>query len=172
MELVDIYTADRALTGVQKVRGASLGRGEYRLIVFTVIYNRRGELLLTLRAPEKRMYPNLWGNTGGAVQAGETSWQAIAREVWEETGIRAAEEEFELFLSDRKPERHLFTDLYFLRADAPATQLTMQPGETVAAMWVTPARMEQMIAAGQVAAPDAVRWPEVAPALLRRMKQQ
>lgn len=170
MEFVDVYNADKIPTGIRRARSAAMRAGEYRLIAFAVIYNRRGEMLLTLRAPEKRLYPNRWGNTGGAVQAGETSLQAIVREVREETGIRAAASEFELFLSDCRPERHSFTDLYFLEKEIPLQQLTMQPGETVDAMWVTVPQMERMIAAGQIAAPDAERWPEICPALERRMR--
>ena len=58
------------------------------------VYDGRGHLLLTRRAREKS-FAGTWENSGGAVKAGETSRQAIARELYEETGIQAEPEEFE-----------------------------------------------------------------------------
>ena len=62
---------------------------------------------LTKRAPEKKSFPNTWENSGGSAWAGESSRQAIARELYEETGIRAREEAFLLLESDRGEEAFL-----------------------------------------------------------------
>lgn len=161
IEYLDVYDNQKRPTGKTRLRDGKLACDEYQLIAFAVIVNSQGEVLLTLRAPEKQHYPNFWGNTGGAVQAGETSRQAIVREVWEETGIRAQPSDFTLLDTYENPVRHTFTDVYLLIRDVPVQQLTLQPGETVAAQWVSMDAMEQMMA--QIAKPDADRWPELKP---------
>ena len=89
MELWDVYDARRQLTGRTHRRGVPMQPGDYHLIVFVWIFNSAGQLLLTKRSPEKESYPNLWETTGGAVIAGETSREAIVRELREETGLSA-----------------------------------------------------------------------------------
>lgn len=159
MELWDVYDAERRPLHRTHVRGVPMPKGEYHLVVFVWVFNSRGELLLTKRAPEKKHYPNLWECTGGAAQAGETSLQAIRRELFEETGIRAEEREFHLL--DSFCEWSAFCDIYFLHRDAALSELVMQPGETCGARWETLEALKQMIAAGQIAAPDARRFRQL-----------
>lgn len=52
--------------------------GDYGLLAVCWIYDGHGKLLLTRRAREKT-YAGTWENSGGAVQAGEDSRQAVAR---------------------------------------------------------------------------------------------
>lgn len=161
MEWIDVYDSRHLPTGRVKSRGSKFSSGEFRLHVFTVIQNSQGQVLLTLRDAAKETYPNLWGHTGGAVRAGETSLQAIAREVQEETGIDAALEEF-IFLCTRcNPDWHSLTDLYLLRRDVPRSQIVLQAGETADARWVSFQQLEDMMRCGQLAAPDAGRWHQL-----------
>ena len=95
MEFNDIYDENRQRTGRIHQRGTRWNPGEFGLVVCVWVYDGRGHLLLTRRA-EGKSFAGTWENSGGAAQAGETSRQAIVRELFEETGIRAAEEEFEL----------------------------------------------------------------------------
>ena len=55
---------------------------------------RDGKTLLGLRAADKKTCPNRWDTVGGSVKKGETSAEALRREVKEEIGIsvRMAEE--------------------------------------------------------------------------------
>jgi 8-oxo-dGTP diphosphatase len=48
---------------------------------------RDGQILLGLRSPQRRLYPNLWDVLGGRVEPGETLTQALRRELSEELGI-------------------------------------------------------------------------------------
>lgn len=75
--------------------------------------------------------------------AGETSLQAITRELREETGIVAAAEEFRLLSSARDRSAHY--DFYCLRRSSD-TPVTLQPGETDAYQWVTFRQVHDMIA--------------------------
>ncbi len=142
MEYNDIYDKDRNPTGRVHVRGTRWKPGEYGLVVCVWVYDGKGKLLLTRRAPEKT-HPGTWENSGGAAKAGETSRQAIARELWEETGIRAGEEEFELLGSGLDGCTHY--DYYCIRRDTPLSQIVLLPGETDAAQWVTFEQVKELI---------------------------
>ncbi len=112
------------------------------------VTNHKGELLLTLRAPEKEQYPNLWENQGGSVLAGEDSLSAAQRELYEETGIWIETSSFSLLGTSL--EKTAMVDIYAVQTDISAEDVRLQPGETVAAKWVTPRQLEEMAAAGQM----------------------
>ena len=134
MELNDIFDENRNPTGRVHTRGTPWGPGEYGLVVCVWVYDGRGRLLLTRRAKGKS-FCGTWENSGGAAKAGETSRAAIARELFEETGIRAEEDEFELLLSER--EHNIFYDHYCLRRRVRIRDIVLQPGETDGVMWAS-----------------------------------
>ena len=147
MELNDIYDKDRNLTGRVHRRGTPWKKGEYGLVVCVWVYDGRGNILLTRRAPEKS-FAGTWENSGGAAQAGEDSLQAITRELREETGIGAEAGEFELLSTGR--DRNCFYDFYCLKREIPLEQITLQPGETDAVQWASFEKVRQMIRDGQI----------------------
>lgn len=51
---------------------------------------REGRFLLTSR-PQGKVYAGHWEFPGGKLEAGETMHEALARELWEELGIRIGE---------------------------------------------------------------------------------
>ena len=109
----------------------------------------------------------MWGHTGGAVQAGENSRQAIVREVFEETGIRAKQEEFVFLWTDVNHAHCSFTDLYLLHTDTLLENIRLQPGETVDARWVTFAEFEELMAHNAIAPPDTARWEQIKAAITK-----
>ena len=147
MELNDIYDKDRNRTGRMHRRGTPWRKGEYGLVVCVWVYDGNGKLLLTRRAPGKS-FAGTWENSGGAAQAGETSLQAITRELYEETGIQAAPEEFVLLCTDR--DRSTFYDFYCLHRDSARTIVKLQPGETDDYRWVTFEQVHNMIEMKQI----------------------
>ncbi len=142
MEWNDIYDAQGNLTGRRHRRGTAWRSGEYGLVVCVWVYDGNGKILLTRRAPGKS-FAGTWENSGGAAKAGETSRQAIARELQEETGIRAGEEEFEFLRRVR--DRNTFYDHYCLRRDTPLAQIVLLPGETDGVQWVSFDEIHEMI---------------------------
>ena len=142
MEYNDIYDRNRRRTGRLHVRGTRWRRGEYGLIVCVWVYDGKGKILLTKRAPEKS-FPGTWENSGGAAKAGENSRQAIARELFEETGIRAKPEDFELL--DSRRDRDAFFDFYCLKNATPLEAVVLQPGETTDVKWATFDEIHEMI---------------------------
>lgn len=158
MELCDLYDKNCMPLGRTAVRGSRLKKGEYYLVVFVWVFNGRGQLLLTKRSPEKLSFPNKWNMTGGAVQAGESSLQAVQRELFEETGIRAEPGEFIRVETYRRAGKNDICDVYFLCRDVALDELVMQKGETCGAIWVSRQELERMIAQDLVAKPDAERY--------------
>ena len=159
MELWDLYDKERKPLGKTHIRGVPLDRGEYHLVFFVWTVNSLGQVLMTKRSAEKQSYAGLWEHTGGSVQAGETSLEAILRELLEETGIYATAEELHLAESYRRSND--ICDIYFLKKDVPLEEIRLQPGETCDAKWVTRAQLEEMIARGEVARPDAQRYRQL-----------
>lgn len=142
MEYNDIYDKERNRTGRIHLRGTPWKKGEYGLVVCVWVADGKGNILLTRRAPEKT-FAGTWENSGGAAQAGESSLQAITRELFEETGIRAEPEEFQLIGSGSDRNAHF--DYYTLLREIPIEQVVLQPGETDDAKWVTFGEIHQMI---------------------------
>ena len=165
MELNDIYDKDRNLTGHTHRRGAPWRKGEYGLVVCVWVYDGKGRVLLTRRAPEKS-FPHTWENSGCAAKAGETSLQAIARELYEETGIRAEEAEFELIATGL--DRNCHYDFYCLKRDIPIEEVKLQPGETDGVQWATYEKVHQMIENKQICKVIAKQFIRQEPLLRQR----
>lgn len=165
MEYNDIYDADRRLTGRRHIRGTPWHKGEYGLIVCVWVHDGKGRLLLTRRAPQKS-FPGTWENSGGAAQAGETSRQAIVRELFEETGIRADESDFELLETRR--DRDAFFDFYCLKNDTPVENIVLQKGETTDVKWATFDEVREMVHTHQISRIIGRQFLRQEPQLLER----
>ena len=88
MELWDIYDINKNKTGRTMVRNDwTMKEGDYYLSVLGVIHRPDGRFLITRRAMDKAWAPGWWEIPGGGVKAGETSFEAVCREVLEETGV-------------------------------------------------------------------------------------
>src|SRR5690554_4967672 len=143
MEKWDLYDKNRKPLNRTHARGTEMVIGENHIVVDIWTVNSDKEILLTLRHPDKQIYPNFWENTGGSVVTGETSRLGATRELFEETGINAKEDE--LVLLGTKKEETAFVDTYIVRKDISISDLTMQEGETVDAKWVTIDKLDEMI---------------------------
>lgn len=158
----DVYDENRALTGRKHLRGTPWKKGDYGLVVCVWVYDGRGHLLLTRRAPQKS-FPGTWENSGGAVRAGEDSLTAIVRELREETGIVAAPEDFRLL--DQGKDKNCFYDFYCLKADVPLSQIRLQPGETDDVMWASFAKVHWLIRTKRISAVIAKQFLRQEPQL-------
>ena len=104
------------------------------------------------------------------IKAGETNRQAIARELFEETGIRASEEEFELI--DTARGRDAFYDFYCLKRQVALREIVLLPGETDDVMWASFDRVHAMIRRGQISSVIAAQFFRQEPALRARQNTQ
>ena len=88
MEFWDIYDINKRPTGrTMKRNDWCLKDGEYHLTVLGVVARPDGTFLITKRVMTKAWAPGWWEVSGGAAQAGESSYNAVLREVKEETGL-------------------------------------------------------------------------------------
>jgi 8-oxo-dGTP diphosphatase len=65
-----------------------------------------GKVLLGLRAPSKKVWPNHWDTVGGHVEDGESLDDALIREVQEETGVTPIRFRLIATVRERQPERN------------------------------------------------------------------
>ena len=134
-EYWDVYTKDREKTGRLHRRGDEMLNGELHLVVHVCIFDSRNRLLIQRRQPFKKGWPNMWDLTvGGSALAGDSSWQAAEREVWEEIGIR-------LDLAGKRPNFTVnfsdgFDDYYIVRQDVDLSGLCLQQEEVRDVRWV------------------------------------
>ena len=91
MELWDIYDENKQPTGrTMKRNDWHMKPDEFHLTVLGVIARPDGTFLITKRVMTKAWAPGWWEVSGGAAQAGESSWEAVRREVREETAATSS----------------------------------------------------------------------------------
>lgn len=168
MEYNDIYDIHRRPTGRVHKRGTPWAQGDFGFVVCVWVYDGEGRVLLTRRAPQKS-FPGTWENSGGAVKAGETSRQAVARELREETGIEAAEEEFKLLETGREGNIHY--DYYCLQRNTPLSKIVLLPGETDGVQWATFQQVHEMIEKKKICRIIARQFRRQEPMLQARSKK-
>lgn len=141
-ELVDIYDVNRVFTGKTVPRaGARMAAGEFVLYVLAVVQDAQGRYLVTQRCLEKAWAPGKWEVTGGGVLAGETSAQAVVREVREEVGIDLAGQPLEPFFSyknvDSESGDNYIVDMYKFQLDVTKADVVLQESEAIDCAFVT-----------------------------------
>lgn len=134
MELWDVYDVHRVRQNREVVRGQTLQPGDYHLVVHLCLFNSQGQMLIQQRQKNKDGWPNLWDLTvGGSALRGESSQQAVERELAEELGLH-------LNLSQARPHMTVnfpdgFDDVYLIEEDIDLNTLSFQPEEVQAARW-------------------------------------
>jgi len=84
-------------------------------VVAAVITDARGRVLLNRRT-ENRDMAGLWEFPGGKRESGETSEQALVRELREELGIEADVGEWLMDVPQRYPDKHLTLEVRHVRS--------------------------------------------------------
>lgn len=135
-ELIDIYNEARQPTGKVVPRAeAQLAAGEYVLYVLGVIQDMQGNYLIVQRSPDKRWAPLSWEVPGGGVRAGETSVEAVVREMQEEVGLDVSAQLEAPFFSytneDPGGGDNYFVDMYKFVVDANACTVELQVEEAI-----------------------------------------
>ena len=135
MELWDIYDREKQVTGRIMVRDDwCLKEGEYHLAVLAVIKRSDGKYLITKRAENKAWGAGWWEVPGGAVKAGESSLDAILREIKEETGLDAKGAKggllYDYHRENIKEGDNYFVDIYLFEMDFSEKEIHLQEEET------------------------------------------
>ena len=136
MEPVDIYDKDRNKTGIIKYRGRdTYEEGEYVVVTDALLINSKKQILISKRAESKLKYPGYWEINGGCSKAGETSLDAIVREIKEELGITLNPNEG-ILLKTVQYEFKL-KDIWLFKIDKEIEELKFLDGEVSDAKWVS-----------------------------------
>ena len=144
----DILDEKGIPTGKTTVRGRNyLRNGEYHLVVHIWIVSRNGRLLIQRRSDSKKLMPGEWAATGGAAIAGENSFTAASRELFEELGIESNAQTLKKILHIKK--RNSLLDVWMIESDISAEELTLQESEVAEAKWVSQSELKEMIESGE-----------------------
>ena len=139
MELWDLYDAGGNKTGEtwERSRAKEIPEGRFHIVCDVMVRRRGGDFLLTLRDPDKDLYPGCWeAGAGGSALAGETPEEAARRELWEETGLTA--DSLELIGVTLRPESRSFLYAWLAVVSSAGDSVRLQPGETSGYRWMTP----------------------------------
>lgn len=135
-EYWDIYTKDREKTGRLHLRGEKMQKGEYHVVVHACIFNSKNKMLIQQRQPYKEGWPNMWDLTvGGSALAGESSSQAVERELYEELGLK-------MDLSNSAPNFTInfpngFDDYYLIWQDIDLSEIVLNEEEVKTVKWAS-----------------------------------
>jgi len=134
-ELIDIYDCDRNFTGLTVPRETRMAEGQYMLYVLAIIQDRQGRILITQRSMDKHWAAGWWEVTGGGVSAGETSEQAIVRELAEEVGLDVADYPLERIYVyenvDLESGDNYIVDIYRFQLDFAVEDVVLQASEAI-----------------------------------------
>jgi 8-oxo-dGTP pyrophosphatase MutT (NUDIX family) len=136
IEFWDIYDKNKQRTGrTMKRNDWILKDDEYHLSVLGVVKRPDGRFLITQRVMTKQWAPGWWEVSGGAVMAGESSEEAVLREVREETGldVSGAEGSFVFSYHRENPGKgdNYFEDVYCFTMDFDESDITVQKEEAL-----------------------------------------
>ena len=153
MEYWDIYDAEKQPTGRKMKRNDwCLKDGEYHLTVLGVVARPDGTYLITKRVMTKAWAPGWWEVSGGAAQAGESSEEAVCREVREETGldISNAEGGYVFTYKRENPGEgdNYFVDCYLFTLPFAPEQVKIPPNEALEYKLATLEEIQELARAG------------------------
>ena len=162
MEFWDIYDENKQLTGRKMKRNDwCLKEGEYHLTVLGVIARPDGTFLITKRVMTKAWAPGWWEVSGGGVQAGESSEEAVRREVKEETGIDVtnAEGGYAFTYKRVNPDEgdNYFVDVYRFVMDIDEKDVSFQEAEIDGHMFATREQIESFAKEGKFLHYDSIK---------------
>ena len=162
MEFWDIYDENKQLTGRKMKRNDwCLKEGEYHLTVLGVIARPDGTFLITKRVMTKAWAPGWWLVSGGVIQAGEYSEEAVRREVKEETGldVRNAEGGYAFTYKRVNPDEgdNYFVDVYRFVMDIDEKDVSFQEAEIDGHMFATREQIESFAKEGKFLHYDSIK---------------
>ncbi len=144
MEIWDLYDKNGNKLDRTMVRGNKIPEGCYIFVVHMCVFNKKGEMLISRRQDFKESYPGYWElSASGSKISGESSEEAVKREVYEEIGL-------DVFDDDLRPSFTVhfetgFHDVYIVEKEVSISELTFQKEEVQDAKWATREEIIEMI---------------------------
>ena len=162
MEFWDIYDANKQPTGrTMKRNDWCLKDGEYHLTVLGVVARPDHTFLITKRVMTKAWAPGWWEVSGGASQAGEASYDAVLREVKEETGLDVSKADGGYLFTYKRENPgegdNYFVDVYRFVLEIEDTALNLQTEETDGYMFADLDKIKEIAAKGEFLHYDSIK---------------
>ncbi len=140
-EKIDLYDNTRRF--VRSIeRGSEIPDNLNKISVHVWFVNSKQEFLLQQRVASAKKFANMWGQTGGGAQSGESSWDACVRESVEELGLKPEIDKSVWVGTFKRPKD--FVDVWLVHTDANISDLKLQQSEVQNAKWVTLADIQHM----------------------------
>lgn len=157
-EIWDLYTLDGKKTGETIARNQhdEVPEGRFHMWVQAWIRNSKGQYIFSQRAADKDTEPLLWECVSGHSIAGETSRQAVVREVFEELGIRLRPEDGKHVMTrirdtiDGVKHNNIQVVYLFESEESPNLSLATTP-EVEQSKWMTLEEIKALYDAGKTA---------------------
>ena len=150
MELWDLYTRDRQLTGETHIRGEKLPPERYHLVVHVWIRNSQGEWLISQRAESRPTFPLKWECVGGSVTAGEDSLTGALRKAKEEVGVDLDPSQGTLVSSTVREHFQDLKDDWLFIHDGPVDLASATTDEVADMRWMTLKEIRALYDAGEL----------------------
>lgn len=149
MEYWDIYDENKQPTGrTMKRNDWHMAPGDFHLTVLGAVRRADGRILITRRKLDKEWAPGAWEIPGGGVRAGETSYDAILREIREETGLDVSAAPYRLALTYQRvnpqEQNNYFVDVYVFDQDFFDFDVTVQADEVEGFMAASIAEIDEL----------------------------
>ena len=136
MELLDILNENGTKNGMLKTREEAHKDGLLHKIACVFVVNDDGKIILQKRSQYKKTNPNGWTcSASGHVDAGEDSLTGGLRELEEEIGVKAKEDDLEYigtviekYNHDKSKIAHI-AEVYILKKNIPIEELILQEEE-------------------------------------------
>ena len=160
MELWDIYDMNKNPTGRTMVRNDwTMKEGDYYLSVLGVVHRPDGRFLITQRAMDKAWEPGWWEIPGGGVKAGETSFQAVCREVLEETGVDVSNAEggYSFCYHRENKGQNYIVDIYRFEMDITEKDIKLQADEDIDGKFATAEEIKAIADSGRFLHYDSIK---------------
>ena len=138
-EIWDAYDKDRNLLIGKSIQRDTFSRDDdYHLVVEVLLLHEEDKSVLFMRrSPDKPSFPDYYEATaGGSALQGESSEQAVHRELLEEAGLTVSR--LELFYQTTEDNYHMHFDKYLGWTKDSKEAISYQEGETVGHIWVKP----------------------------------
>lgn len=150
MEYIDIYDENNNPTEKIKEKTKVHEDGDFHRTAHIWIINDKHELLLQKRSATQKSHPNCWDiSAAGHIRADETVIGGAIRELEEELGVKAKEDDFKfiaIIKSTKNPKNHEFGYVYLLESNNKIEDYTFEDEEVSEVKYIYFEDLEKMVA--------------------------